>query len=143
MDVSEIVALLVAKGVDRVLAELPNLIREKKIEKDDLQLILLYALIENTKSMNSKLDEIKNGVNVMHKDLVERIDVMHKGLAEKIDAMHKDLAERIDTMHKDLRERLDLVINQMRVLNSNIAATYELTSKVVAKLMERGIAPLG
>lgn len=52
--------------------------------------------------------------------------------------MQTDIRE----MHKDLRERLDLIINQMGVLNSNTAATYELTSRVVAKLMERGIAPL-
>ncbi|AFA40000.1 MAG: hypothetical protein QXS00_05015 [Pyrobaculum sp.] len=116
MDVSEIVAILLTKGVDRVLSDLPSLIKEKKIEKDDLQIILLYATIENLRNMNAKLDEVKKEIISVQTDIRE--------------------------MHKDLRERLDLIINQMRVLNSNIAATYELTSKVVAKLMERGIAPL-
>ncbi|ABP50015.1 MULTISPECIES: hypothetical protein [Pyrobaculum] len=123
MDVSEIVAILLTKGVDRVLSDLPSLIKEKKIEKDDLQLILLYAAIENLKNINTKLDEVKKEVASVKSDI-------------------RDLGNKLDTMNKDLRERLDLIINQMRVLNSNIAATYELTSKVVAKLMERGIAPL-
>ena len=116
MDVSEIVAILLTKGIDRVLSELPSLMKEKKIEKDDLQLILLYAVIENLRNTNVKLDEVKKEITTVQTDIRE--------------------------MHKDLRERLDLLINQMRVLNSNIAATYELTSKVVAKLMERGVAPL-
>ncbi|NYR15016.1 hypothetical protein [Pyrobaculum arsenaticum] len=123
MDVSEIVAILLTKGVDRVLSDLPSLIKEKKIEKDDLQLILLYAAIENLKNINTKLDEVKKEVASVKSDI-------------------RDLGNKLDTMNKDLRERLDLIINQMRVLNSNITATHELTSKVVAKLMERGIAPL-
>lgn len=123
MDISEIVTILLTKGVDRVLSDLPSLIKEKRIEKDDLQLILLYAAIENLKNINTKLDEVKKEVTSVKSDI-------------------RDLGNKLDAMHKDLRERLDLIINQMRVLNSNIAATYELTSKVVAKLMERGVAPL-
>ena len=62
----------------------------------------------------------------------------------KLDEVKKKLrlCRRISGRCIRILERLDLIINQMRVLNSNTAATYELTSRVVAKLMERGIAPL-
>ncbi|ADY01046.1 hypothetical protein VMUT_0836 [Vulcanisaeta moutnovskia 768-28] len=53
-------------------------------------------------------------------------------LSGKVDS----LGSRIDELRKDVVGRLDYVANLLQSLNSNIAATYELTSRVMAKLME-------
>ncbi|MGC9170478.1 MAG: hypothetical protein ACP5HD_07025 [Thermoproteus sp.] len=58
-----------------------------------------------------------------------------RGLREEV----RSLGAKIDEMHKDLSDKLDFISNQLRVLNSNISATYELTSRVMAKLMELGV----
>jgi hypothetical protein len=94
-------SLVLSKGVDYVIAQLPNWISRKEISREDIELILMYAMM-------SRLDE---------------------------------LGRKIDDLRKEVIDGLDLISNQLRVLNSNIAATYELTSKVMTKLMESNIAP--
>ena len=101
----EVTEDLLTKGVDHILSELPSLMKEKKIGKDDLQLILLYAIVEKSRNINTKLDEVKKEIATIQTDIRE--------------------------MHKDLRERLDLIIDQMRLLNSNIAAFNNLLSKAI------------
>ncbi len=123
MDLAELLSVIISRGVDHVLAELPQLVRDRKVDKEDLALILNYALLERLRSIEKEASALRSEVKNVHED---------------IKAMHKDLAEKIENMNRDLRERLDLINNQLRVLNANIASTYELTSKVVAVLMAKG-----
>ncbi len=70
--------------------------------------------------------------------------ILMYAMMNKLDEMSKkvdDLRKEVDSMHKEMIDRLDFISNQLRVLNSNIAATYELTSKVMTRLMESSIAP--
>ncbi|RFA94644.1 hypothetical protein [Pyrobaculum aerophilum] len=130
MELADLISILLSKGVEHVLSELPQLIRDKKVEKDDLMLILNYALLERLKSLDDGIKSLEKELGKRFKSLEREIGALRSDVKE----MHKDLKE----MHKDLRERLDLINNQLRVLNANIASTYELTSKVVAMLMAKG-----
>jgi len=59
--------------------------------------------------------------------------------------MRKDLNEGFKSLNDRLRsidEKLDFIISQFRVLNTNISITYELTSKIMAKLMESSVSSL-
>ena len=117
MDLSELMNLLVSKGVDYVMAQLPSWISKKEVSREDATIILMYV-------MNNRLDELS-----------KKIDELGK----KIDSGFNDLGRKIDDLRKEVIDRLDLISNQLRVLNSNIAATYELTSKVMAKIMESSL----
>ncbi|MGC8570360.1 hypothetical protein [Caldivirga sp.] len=110
MDLSELLGLLSSKGLDYVLSQLPNLLSSKAVSREDAELILLYSMTDNIKLL-------REDIKVLREDV-------------------KALNSRINEMHRDLASKLDFIINQLQVLNSNISATYELTSKVMAKLME-------
>jgi len=59
--------------------------------------------------------------------------------------MRKDLNEGFKSLNDRLRsidEKLDFVISQLKVLNTNISITYELTSKIMARLMESSMSSL-
>ena len=109
--------LLVSRGVDYVMAQLPSWISRREVSREDATIILMYI-------MSNKLDE-----------LGKKID----DLSKRVDAGFNDLSRKIDDLRKETIDRLDLISNQLRVLNSNIAATYELTSKVMAKIMESSL----
>ncbi|WP_252900330.1 hypothetical protein [Vulcanisaeta sp. JCM 14467] len=106
--------LLISRGVDYVMAQLPSWISRREVSREDASIILMYI-------MSNKLDE-----------LGKKID----DLSKKVDTGFNDLSRKIDDLRKEVIDRLDLISNQLRVLNSNIAATYELTSKVMTKIME-------
>ena len=106
--------LLINRGVDYVMAQLPSWISRREVSREDASIILMYI-------MSNKLDE-----------LGKKID----DLSKMVDAGFNDLSRKIDDLRKEVIDRLDLISNQLRVLNSNIAATYELTSKVMTKIME-------
>ncbi|WP_460172889.1 hypothetical protein [Vulcanisaeta sp. JCM 14467] len=114
MDLSELMNLLISRGVDYVMAQLPSWISRREVSREDASIILMYI-------MSNKLDE-----------LGKKID----DLSKKVDTGFNDLSRKIDDLRKEVIDRLDLISNQLRVLNSNIAATYELTSKVMTKIME-------
>ena len=117
MDLSELMNLPVSRGVDYVMAQLPSWVSRREVSREDASIILMYI-------MSNKLDE-----------LGKKID----DLSKKVDTGFNDLSKKIDNLRKEVIDRLDLISNQLRVLNSNIAATYELTSKVMAKIMESSL----
>ncbi|AET34107.1 hypothetical protein [Pyrobaculum ferrireducens] len=125
MDISEIIGT-VAKSVDPI-AVIQALAKEKKLDKDDIQILLLTSILEHLKTMNTKLENLASKVGNMETEL--------KNLRNEVAALRED----VRNMHRDLRDRLDLISNQLRVLNTNIASTYELTSKVVSVLMSKGL----
>ncbi|MGB9704692.1 MAG: hypothetical protein ACPL3C_04525 [Pyrobaculum sp.] len=132
MDISEIIGT-VAKSVDPI-AVIQALAKEKKIDKDDIQILLLTSMLENLRAVleslravNTKLENLASNVGNMETEL--------KNLRNEVAALRED----VRNMHRDLRDRLDLISNQLRVLNTNIASTYELTSKVVSVLMSKGL----
>ncbi|WP_048062572.1 hypothetical protein [Caldivirga maquilingensis] len=124
MELSELMNLLISRGVDYVMSQLPGWISRREVSRDDAELILMYAI-------SSRLDELGKKID----DLSKRID----DLSKRIDVRFDELGRKIDDLHKEVIDRLDLISNQLRVLNSNIAATYELTSKVMTKLMESSL----
>ncbi|AEA12372.1 hypothetical protein TUZN_0888 [Thermoproteus uzoniensis 768-20] len=124
MDIAELLGLVATKGVDYVLSQLPTLLSKREISREDAQLILAYLTIGELRGLREEVRSLGGEV---------------KALGAKIDDMHKDLAARIEEVRRDLSDKLDFISNQLRVLNSNISATYELTSRVMAKLMELGV----
>ncbi|WP_349293696.1 hypothetical protein [Vulcanisaeta souniana] len=126
-------SLLLSKGVDYVIAQLPGWISRKEVSREDAELILMYAMMSKLDDLGKKIDGLGNKMD----ELGKKIDARFDELGRKID----DLRKEIDSMHKEMVDRLDFISNQLRVLNSNIAATYELTSKVMTRLMESSIAP--
>ena len=125
MDLSELMNLLVSRGVDYVMAQLPSWVSRREVSREDASIILMYI-------MSNKLDELGKKID----DLSKRVDAGFNELGKKVDAGFNDLSRKIDDLRKEVIDRLDLISNQLRVLNSNIAATYELTSKVMTKIME-------
>ena len=125
MDISEIIGT-VAKSVDPI-AVIQALAKEKKLDKDDIQILLLTSILEHLKAMNTKLENLASNVGNIETEL--------KNLRNEVTALRED----VRNMHRDMRDRLDLISNQLRVLNTNIASTYELTSKVVSVLMSKGL----
>ncbi|WP_291764663.1 hypothetical protein [Caldivirga sp. UBA161] len=117
MDLSELISLLTSKGVDYLVSQLPSLIASKQVSREDIELILLYSMSDNIKLLRGDIKAVRDDIKALRDDV-------------------KTLGSRIDNMHRDLAGKLDFIINQLQVLNSNISATYELTSKVMAKLME-------
>ena len=117
MDLSELISLLTSKGVDYLMSQLPSLIAGRQVSREDVELILLYSMSDNIKLLREDIKVVRDDVKALRDDI-------------------KALSSRIDNMHRDLAGKLDFIINQLQVLNSNISATYELTSKVMAKLME-------
>jgi predicted nucleic acid-binding Zn-ribbon protein len=125
MDISEVIGT-VAKSVDPI-AVIQALAKEKKLDKDDIQILLLTSILEHLKTMNTRLENLASNVGNIETEL--------KNLRNEVVALRED----VKNMHRDLRDRLDLISNQLRVLNTNIASTYELTSKVVSLLMAKGL----
>ena len=166
MDLSELVSLLTSKGVDYLMSQLPNLIVSKQVSREDAQLILAYVMREDIKAlrdemriMREDMKTIRDDIKVMRDDIrvlkddmrslsdeiralrgdVKALIEENKIMNSKLDDLRKDITDGIDNLRKDVLDRLDLLNNQLRVLNANIASTYELTSKIMAKLMELGI----
>ncbi|MGC8974102.1 MAG: hypothetical protein ACP5KY_07865 [Thermoproteus sp.] len=113
MEIAELLGLAATRGVDYVLSQLPTLLSKREISREDAQLILAYLTIGELRGLREEVRSLGGEV--------------------------KALGAKIDEMHKDLSDKLDFISNQLRVLNSNISATYELTSRVMAKLMELGV----
>ncbi|MGC9153797.1 MAG: hypothetical protein ACP5GY_08750 [Vulcanisaeta sp.] len=131
MDIGELISILLSKGVDYVLAQLPNWISRREVSREDAELLLMYVMTNRIDELSKKIDGLGSRIDVSSGKIDE--------LGKRIDAGFDELGRKIDDMRKEVVDRLDLISNQLRVLNSNIAATYELTSKVMAKLMERSL----
>ncbi|MCG2892030.1 MAG: hypothetical protein L7H00_00700 [Vulcanisaeta sp.] len=123
MDITELIMTLVSKGTDYVLTQLPTLLRNKEISKEDAQLLLLYAMVSDMRNMYKHIVESYKETTEMHKDLNEGF---------------KSLNDRL----RSIDEKLDFIISQLKVLNTNISITYELTSKIMARLMESSMSSL-
>jgi len=121
---------LVSKGTDYALTQLPTLLRNKEVSREDAELLLLYTMASDMRNMYKYIVDI-------HKYIVES----YKETTE----MRKDLNEGFKSLNDRLRsidEKLDFVISQLKVLNTNISITYELTSKIMARLMESSMSSL-
>jgi len=115
---------LVSKGTDYALTQLPTLLRNKEVSREDAELLLLYTMASDMKYI---VDMYKYVVE-SYKETTE----MHKDLNEGF----KDLNDRL----RSIDEKLDFIISQLKVLNTNISITYELTSKIMARLMESSMS---
>ncbi|MGC9131835.1 MAG: hypothetical protein ACP5H5_09660 [Pyrobaculum sp.] len=125
MYISEIIGA-VANSADPIAVN-QALAKEKKLDKDDIKIILLSSMLESLRAMNTRLENLASSVGNIETEL--------KNLRNEVAALRED----VKSMHRDMRDRLDLISNQLRVLNTNIASTYELTSKVVSVLMAKGL----
>ncbi|MCG2863686.1 MAG: hypothetical protein L7G96_02760 [Vulcanisaeta sp.] len=137
MDITELIMTLVSKGTDYVLTQLPTLLRNKEISREDAQLLLLYAMVSDMRNMYKYIVDIHKYIIDMYKYIIES----YKETTE----MHKDLNEGFKSLNDRLRsidEKLDFIISQLKVLNTNISITYELTSKIMARLMESSMSSL-
>ena len=114
---------LVSKGTDYALTQLPTLLRNKEVSREDAELLLLYTMASDMKNTYKYVVESYKETTEMHKDLNEGF---------------KDLNDRL----KSIDEKLDFIISQLKVLNTNISITYELTSKIMARLMESSMSSL-
>jgi len=114
---------LVSKGTDYALTQLPTLLRNKEVSREDAELLLLYTMASDMRNMYKYVVESYKETTEMHKDLNEGF---------------KDLNDRL----KSIDEKLDFIISQLKVLNTNISITYELTSKIMARLMESSMSSL-
>jgi len=112
---------LVSKGTDYALTQLPTLLRNKEVSREDAELLLLYTMASDMRNMYKYVVESYKETTEMHKDLNEGF---------------KDLNDRL----KSIDEKLDFIISQLKVLNTNISITYELTSKIMARLMESSMS---
>jgi len=123
MDITELMITLVSKGTDYALTQLPTLLRNKEVSREDAELLLLYTMASDMRNMYKYVVESYKETTEMHKDLNEGF---------------KDLNDRL----KSIDEKLDFIISQLKVLNTNISITYELTSKIMARLMESSMSSL-
>ncbi|WP_069806871.1 hypothetical protein [Vulcanisaeta thermophila] len=139
MELSELMSLLISRGVDYVMSQLPGWISRKEVSRDDAELILMYAISSKFDELGKKIDDLGKRVDIDINDLNKRIDAGFNELSKRIDVGFDELGRKIDDLRKEVIDRLDLISNQLRVLNSNIAATYELTSKVMTRLMESSL----
>ena len=114
---------LVSKGTDYAPTQLPTLLRNKEVSREDAELLLLYTMASDMRNMYKYVVESYKETTEMHKDLNEGF---------------KDLNDRL----KSIDEKLDFIISQLKVLNTNISITYELTSKIMARLMESSMSSL-
>jgi len=121
---------LVSKGTDYALTQLPTLLRNKEVSREDAELLLLYTMASDMRNMYKYVVDIHKYVVESYKETTE----MHKDLNEGF----KDLNDRL----KSIDEKLDFIISQLKVLNTNISITYELTSKIMARLMESSMSSL-
>jgi len=112
---------LVSKGTDYALTQLPTLLRNKEVSREDAELLLLYTMASDMRNMYKYVVESYKETTEMHKDLNEGF---------------KDLNDRL----RSIDEKLDFIISQLKVLNTNISITYELTSKIMARLMESSMS---
>jgi len=121
---------LVSKGTDYAPTQLPTLLRNKEISREDAELLLLYTIASDMRNMYKYIVDIHKYVVESYKETTE---------------MRKDLNEGFKSLNDRLRsidEKLDFIISQLKVLNTNISITYELTSKIMAKLMESSMSSL-
>ena len=146
MELSELMNLLISRGVDYVMAQLPSWISKKEISREDATIILMYIMSNKLDELGKKIDDLSKRVDAGFNELGKKIDAGFNDLGRRIDDLSKkvdtgfnDLSRKIDDLRKEVIDRLDLISNQLRVLNSNIAATYELTSKVMTKIMESSL----
>jgi len=114
---------LVSKGTDYALTQLPTLLRNKEVSREDAELLLLYTMASDMRNIHKYVVESYKETTEMHKDLNEGF---------------KDLNDRL----RSIDEKLDFIISQLKVLNTNISITYELTSKIMARLMESSMSSL-
>jgi len=114
---------LVSKGTDYALTQLPTLLRNKEVSREDAELLLLYTMASDMRNMHKYVVESYKETTEMHKDLNEGF---------------KDLNDRL----RSIDEKLDFMVSQLKVLNTNISITYELTSKIMARLMESSMSSL-
>ncbi len=54
VDLSELMSLVISKGVDYFIAQLPNWISRKEISREDAELILMYAMMNKLDEMSKK-----------------------------------------------------------------------------------------
>jgi CRISPR/Cas system Type II protein with McrA/HNH and RuvC-like nuclease domain len=130
MDITELMITLVSKGTDYALTQLPTLLRNKEISREDAQLLLLYTMASDMRNMYKYIVDMYKYIIESYKETTE---------------MRKDLNEGFKSLNDRLRsidEKLDFVISQLKVLNTNISITYELTSKIMARLMESSMSSL-
>ncbi|KUO84790.1 MAG: hypothetical protein AT716_01605 [Vulcanisaeta sp. MG_3] len=130
MDITELMITLISKGTDYALTQLPTLLRNKEVSREDAELLLLYTMASDMRNMYKYVVDIHKYVVESYKETTE---------------MHKDLNEGFKSLNERLRsidEKLDFVISQLKVLNTNISITYELTSKIMARLMESSMSSL-
>jgi len=121
---------LVSKGTDYALTQLPTLLRNKEVSREDAELLLLYTMASDMRNMYKYIVDIYKYIIESYKETTE---------------MRKDLNEGFKSLNDRLRsidEKLDFVISQLKVLNTNISITYELTSKIMARLMESSMSSL-
>ena len=130
MDITELMITLISKGTDYALTQLPTLLRNKEVSREDAELLLLYTMASDMRNMYKYVVDIHKYVVESYKETTE----MHKDLNEGF----KDLNDRL----KSIDEKLDFRISQLKVLNTNISITYELTSKIMARLMESSMSSL-
>ncbi|MFP3174573.1 MAG: hypothetical protein RXR44_08380 [Vulcanisaeta sp.] len=123
MDITELMITLVSKGTDYALTQLPTLLRNKEVFREDAELLLLYTMASDMRNIHKYVVESYKETTEMHKDLNEGF---------------KDLNDRL----RSIDEKLDFIISQLKVLNTNISITYELTSKIMARPMESSMSSL-
>jgi hypothetical protein len=130
MDITELMITLISKGTDYALTQLPTLLRNKEVSREDAELLLLYTMASDMRNMYKYVVDIHKYVVESYKETTE----MHKDLNEGF----KDLNDRL----RSIDEKLDFIVSQLKVLNTNISITYELTSKIMARLMESSMSSL-
>ncbi|WP_428766157.1 coiled-coil domain-containing protein [Vulcanisaeta sp.] len=143
--VGDLINILISKGLDYLMAQLPSLISRREVSREDTMLVLLYAMASDIKALREDMKALREDMKVLRDEvraLSGKVDVLNNKIDElsgKIDMLSGkvySLGGRIDDLRKDVVGRLDYVSNLLQSLNSNIASTYELTSRVMAKLME-------
>ena len=127
----ELIELTLSKGLNYIL----ELFKRGEIKRDDLILALNISTVK-------ELTDLKNTFNDFKKDF-EGFRKGFENFEKEFESFKKSFDDyRYETLKllKDINDKLDVISNQLRVLNTNISSTYELTSKIMAKLMELSIS---
>ena len=127
----ELIELTLSKGLNYIL----ELFKKGEIKRDDLILALNISTVK-------ELTDLKNTFNDFKKDF-EGFRKGFENFEKEFESFKKSFDDyRYETLKllKDINDKLDVISNQLRVLNTNISSTYELTSKIMAKLMELSIS---
>ncbi|GEM_PF-1311124 len=148
MEISEVLSLIASRGIDIVI----DLLKQEKVRREDIEIVLLITIAKEIQKFRQEFDEFRREFTDFRNEFGESRKQFNdfrsefrmfrdefsdfKKVFESFRSEFESYRGESLRILKDINDRLDVISNQLRVLNTNISSTYELVSKIMAKLME-------